>query len=267
MSFFLCLNPAVDFLSQTAPPRWILEPQDTIGVTGREVMLHCLSEGFPDPVIEWKRSTSLSKSIHSLSSSSSSSSGLDGSSTSTTTFRPVVLDGRFSRLDNATLEIKHVDKSDEGYYMCKASNGIGSGISTVVHLAVKTPAHFKEEFRVETVAKSSPLTITCEAIGDKPLTISWKKDGQAFVVPSTSSPTASGNGNTTRTVSASSSHGDRRYTITETLTDTGLTSTVKVDSADRRDSSLYTCLTSNAYGSDEINLQVIVQGESISKTF
>lgn len=93
---------------------------------------------------------------------------------------------------------------------------------------------------METVAKSSPLSVRCEALGDKPLAIQWKKDGQAF-----------GSG---------SSVSDKRYLISESISDRGLTSEVKVDSADRRDSSLYTCVATNAFGSDEINVQVIVQG-------
>lgn len=122
--------------------------------------------------------------------------------------------------------------------MCKASNGIGSGISTVVALTVRTPAHFKEEFKVETVVKSTQLVIKCEALGDKPLSIAWKKDGQPFL----------------------GSQNDKRYLFSEIITESGLTAQVKVDSSDRRDSSLYTCVASNSYGSDEINLQVIVQG-------
>ena len=146
--------------------------------------------------------------------------------------------------------------------MCKASNGLGSGISAVVYLAVKIPAHFREEFRVETVAKSSPLVITCEAIGDKPLFVSWKKDGQSFAVNPLSRVQSTLNLDTSSSSSSSSGAviSDKRYVITETISDQGLTSQIKVESADRRDSSLYTCLASNAYGSDEINLQVIVQG-------
>ena len=181
-------------------------------------MIHCSSDGFPAPTIEWKRSTS-----RSLSSS----------------FQGITFDGRYTRADNGSLEVRHVDKTDEGYLMCKASNGLGPGISTVVQLSVKTPAHFKEEFRVETVAKSAPLAVKCEAQGDKPITIHWKKDGQAF---------------------AASHLTDKRYLISESISDRGLTSEIKVDSADRRDSSLYTCVASNAFGSDEINVQVIVQG-------
>ena len=291
-SFFLT-NTTQTLLSRwthTAPPKWIVEPQNVIAVNGKEVMIHCLAEGFPDPMIEWKRSTMpsmnqrssllLSSSSSSSSSSpflasvvsspvSSSSSSLTSlpsssmtSTSSSSTFKPIIFDGKFSKIEsNSSLEIKHIDKSDEGYYMCKASNGLGSGISTVVYLAVKIPAHFREEFRVETVAKSSPLVITCEAIGDKPLFVSWKKDGQSFAVnPLSRVQSTLLDSSSSSSSSSGAVISDKRYVITETITDQGLTSQIKVESADRRDSSLYTCLASNAYGSDEINLQVIVQG-------
>ena len=205
------------FFIISAHPRWSLEPLNTIAITSRDALINCQAEGFPDPVIEWKKSNTRS---------------LSGS------YRPIIYDGRLHKLENGSLEIKHVDKLDEGFYMCKATNGIGSGISTVVQLSVRTPAHFKEEFRVETVQKSHPLVVRCEAFGDKPLAITWKKDGQPFAAST-----------------------DKRYLISETISESGLTSQIKVDSADRRDSSLYTCITSNSYGSDEINLQVIVQGK------
>lgn len=58
-----------------------------------------------------------------------------------------------------------------------------------------------------------------------------------------------------------------RYTIDETMTDEGVTSEVHIQSADRRDSSLFTCVAQNAYGKDEMNIQIIVQGnKSTSKS-
>lgn len=45
------------------------------------------------------------------------------------------------------------------------------------------------------------------------------------------------------------------------MTEEGVVSTLKVDSVDRRDSSLFTCTASNGFGSDDTNMQVIVQGK------
>lgn len=226
----MSMSMILSYIFPIAHPRWVVEPLNTVAVTSRDVIIHCSAEGFPEPVIEWRKQ-------------SPARSLLKGSPSSLT-FKPInFIDGRLHRLENGSLEIKHVDKSDEGNYMCKATNGIGSGISTVVTLTVRTPAYFKEEFKVETVVKSSPLVIKCEAMGDKPLSISWKKDGQLFL---------------------SGSLNDKRYVFTEIITESGLTAQVKVDSSDRRDSSLYTCIATNAYGSDEINLQVIVQGTIVA---
>lgn len=202
--------------NQTAHPRWTIEPVNTVAVTGRQTVIHCQADGFPEPIIEWKRAISNSPS---------------------SPYKALSPDGRIHRLENGSLEIRVVDKMDGGSYMCQASNGIGAGISTVVELRVRTPAHFKDEFRVETARKSSQLTIKCSALGDKPMTVQWKKDGQPFAVGS-----------------------DKRYQVSETISDKGISSQLKVDSADRRDSSLFTCTAGNGFGSDETNIQVIVQG-------
>lgn len=40
-------------------------------------------------------------------------------------------------LPNGSLLIESVAQEDEGHYMCEASNGIGVGLSAVVHLTVQ----------------------------------------------------------------------------------------------------------------------------------
>jgi len=181
---------------------------NTIAVTGREAIVHCQADGFPEPLIEWKRASGAGRS---------------------SPYKLVTADGRLHKLENGSLEIRTVDKGDAGFYMCQASNGIGAGMSTVVELQVRVPAQFKEEFRVESVRKGGPLLITCQAVGDKPLTVRWKKDSQPFAVGA-----------------------DKRYQVTETITDEGISSQLKVDSTDRRDSSLFTCVASNGFGNDEV---------------
>lgn len=39
-------------------------------------------------------------------------------------------------LNNGTLVLQHVKEDREGYYLCQASNGIGTGIGKVVQLRV-----------------------------------------------------------------------------------------------------------------------------------
>lgn len=53
---------------------------------------------------------------------------------------------------------------------------------------------------------------------------------------------------------------DSHYDMVETILNDGLKSELLIRNSDRRDGGLYTCLTSNAYGRDDTNLQLIVQG-------
>ncbi|XP_076348173.1 cell adhesion molecule Dscam1-like [Tachypleus tridentatus] len=137
---------------------------------------------------------------------------------------------------NGSLSIRKVERSDAGMYMCQAANEIGSGLSTVIELHVKVPAYFPTKFKAETIRKGQLLQVTCQLFGDHPLTVQWKKDGEHLDF-----------------------RFDKRYDITQTLTDDGMMSQLQVQSADRRDSSLFTCVGSNNFGRDEMNIQIIVQ--------
>ncbi|UYV61705.1 hypothetical protein LAZ67_1006051, partial [Cordylochernes scorpioides] len=97
-------------------------------------------------------------------------------------------------------------------------------------------AHFTEEFKAKTVKKGENLAIKCQAFGDKPLTITWRKDGQPL-----------------------NKHFDKSYRVEEVMTDESLTSILNIDGAQRDDSSLFTCHAANTFGKDELNIQVIVQ--------
>jgi hypothetical protein len=52
-------------------------------------------------------------------------------------FQPLdYADGRTVLTPNGSLVIQSVVPNDEGYYLCRATNGIGTGLSKVVSLAV-----------------------------------------------------------------------------------------------------------------------------------
>lgn len=52
----------------------------------------------------------------------------------------------------------------------------------------------------------------------------------------------------------------RYENATESKSDS-LIAKLSVHSVDRRDSALFTCIASNAYGQDDTNIQLIVQGK------
>ncbi|CAG5100529.1 Similar to Dscam2: Down syndrome cell adhesion molecule-like protein Dscam2 (Drosophila melanogaster) [Cotesia congregata] len=88
-------------------------------------------------------------------------------------------------LNNGTLVLQHVKEDREGYYLCQASNGIGTGIGKVVQLRVNSSPYFAAPSRLVTVKKSDTATLHCEVHGDKPITIIWLKGGKIELNPST----------------------------------------------------------------------------------
>ncbi|XP_054724884.1 cell adhesion molecule DSCAML1-like [Uloborus diversus] len=201
------------------PPRWRIEPGDTSVIKSRSAVVDCQADGFPIPRIRWTKSEGIS---------------LAGDVASE--FRPISSSSRLHVFENGSLVIHNVEADDEGHYLCQATNGIGQGLSKVVKLSVHVAAHFKSKFRAETVRKGEDAKLVCEAIGDRPLQISWLKDKQSF-----------------------EPHADLRYELTETVLSGGTTSELVIRRADRRDSALYTCMASNAFGQDDTNMQLIMQ--------
>lgn len=53
-------------------------------------------------------------------------------------YHPVPLTGRIQVLANSSLLIRHVLEEDMGYYLCQASNGVGTDISKSMFLTVKS---------------------------------------------------------------------------------------------------------------------------------
>ncbi|XP_076307336.1 cell adhesion molecule Dscam1-like isoform X1 [Tachypleus tridentatus] len=200
-------------LTVNSPSRWKLEPLDTSALTGSVVILDCQASGKPEPRIVWKKST-------------------DGA---TIKFNTVISGARVQVLVNGSLVIKDVREDDRGRYLCEASNGVGSPISTVVRLDVHVPAHFKTKFSSETTVAGKPTTIACEARGDNPLTFSWSKDNQGF-----------------------STDDEGRYRIRNTMLNDVTKSELTILSAESRDTGMYTCEVKNSWGKDETNVQLLV---------
>ncbi|XP_054713433.1 cell adhesion molecule Dscam2-like [Uloborus diversus] len=196
------------------PPKWKSEPSDKSVVMGQAVMFDCQAIGYPDPVIRWKKTPEGSKSQ----------------------FQVIISNENVQILENGSLIIKEASKDDSGHYMCQATNDVGSGLSTVVHLKVHVAAHFKDKFKAFTLTKGQSALLNCRAIGEKPLTISWQKDRHPF------NPSF-----------------EPRYAFEERIYSEGMEATIKISGATRKDSSLFTCIAQNTYGKDDTNFQIVVQ--------
>lgn len=201
------------------PPRWKLEPTDTNVIKGRTAVIDCQATGFPPPRMRWTKSE-----------------GFNITGDIPGEFTPISSSSHLHVFENGSLAIHNTEEADMGYYLCQASNGIGQGLSKVIKLTVHVAAHFRLKFRAETVRKGHDAKLKCEAIGDRPITISWLKDKQQFRPQS-----------------------DPRYEVKEKVLSNGITSEITIHRADRRDSALFTCVASNTFGQDDTNLQLIMQ--------
>ncbi|XP_064480158.1 cell adhesion molecule Dscam1-like [Ornithodoros turicata] len=150
--------------------------------------------------------------------------------------RTIISNPHIQILENGSLVIREVELNDAGEYMCQASNNVKPSLSEVIKLLVHVPAYFKTQFSSQNVRKGDDVNVRCEAYGEKPINITWTKDRQVLNLQN-----------------------DNRYTETTTTSADRVVSEVHIKSADRRDSSLFTCMASNAYGRDETNFQVVVQ--------
>nr|XP_050864341.1 cell adhesion molecule Dscam2-like isoform X5 [Vespula vulgaris] len=201
------------------PPRWVMEPQDVRASEGMSrLVLHCHAEGFPPPAITWRRATGKKPGNYYDIASHEHTQDLRIHS-------------------NGSLVFGRVQEDHEGFYLCEALNGIGAGLSKVVYLTVNVPAHFVEKHRNQTARLGSNASLRCEAKGDHPLKISWRKGGLQ-IEPALS---------------------DYRYNIKEENTTDGLISVLGFASTSREDSGRYFCIATNAYGRDETTIHLYIQ--------
>ncbi|XP_076235762.1 cell adhesion molecule Dscam2 [Calliopsis andreniformis] len=201
------------------PPRWVMEPQDVRASEGMSrLVLHCRAEGFPKPEVTWRRASGKKPGdYHDIFTHKHAQD--------------------FGIHADGSLVFGRVQEDHEGFYLCEAVNGIGPGLSKVVHLMVNVPAQFVEKHRNQTARLGSNASLRCEAKGDHPLKILWKKSGAQL----------------------DQKLSDYRYSLKEENTTEGTISSLSFISTSREDSGRYVCIASNAYGHDEMTIHLYIQ--------
>ncbi|CAL1548258.1 unnamed protein product, partial [Lymnaea stagnalis] len=203
------------------PPRWVMEPEDSFVILHESVQLDCQADGTPDPQVVWKKAEGLTP-------------------------------GNYQRLTfdstqdhrvlyhNGTLVINNAREEDHGYYLCHASNGVGFDISKVIHLNVHIPARFNEPRHNYTVMKGQSITMECQAVGDKPLSISWSFQGTPISTSAT----------------------NERSKVESQSTPRGKLSQLILSPTTREDSGFYTCNAKNNFGNGVLVNYLVVHGKS-----
>ncbi|XP_073812144.1 Down syndrome cell adhesion molecule 1 isoform X18 [Musca autumnalis] len=200
-------------LTIRVPPRWILEPTDKAFAQGSDAKVECKADGFPKPQLTWKKAVGNSPGE----------------------YKDLKKNDNI-RVEEGTLHIDNIQKTNEGYYLCEAINGIGSGLSAVIMISVQAPPEFTEKLRNQTARRGEPAVLQCEAKGEKPIGILWNMNNMRL-----------------------DPKNDNRYTIREEILSTGVMSSLSIKRTERSDSALFTCVATNAFGSDDASINMIIQ--------
>ncbi|XP_053612841.1 cell adhesion molecule Dscam1 isoform X27 [Plodia interpunctella] len=196
------------------PPRWILEPTDKAFAQGSDAKVECKADGFPKPQVTWKRA--------------------EGDTPGD--YKDLKPNNPNVKVEDGTLSISNIQKTNEGYYLCEAVNGIGSGLSAVILISVQAPPQFEIKMRNQTARRSEPAVLQCQAKGEKPIGIIWNMNNKRLEPKS-----------------------DPRYTIREEILPGGVVSDLSIRRTERSDSALFTCVATNAFGSDDTSINMIIQ--------
>ncbi|XP_073994425.1 cell adhesion molecule Dscam2-like isoform X3 [Rhodnius prolixus] len=194
------------------PPKWISEPKDVNVTKDGVAIFECKADGFPTPQTTWRKIIG-----HNPNEYQDLSVGQNG----------------ISVFPNGTMMIKPTLSEHEGQYLCEASNGIGAGISSTVSLNVHNPPLFENISSQESVRRGQSQTLTCEAHGDLPMTISWAKHPSGQL--------------------------DSRYEIREKQIRGNLISELVIENTIKSDSGQYMCIATNPYGTAQQNVYLQVQ--------
>lgn len=199
--------------------------------------MHCQADGVPTPTVIWKKATG-------------SKSG---------DYEEIREKPYTKLLSNGSLLLQHVKEDREGFYICQANNGIGTGIGKVIQLKVNCMSdmfvkafllpicyscqnftaspYFSAPSRMINVKKGDTAILQCEVNGDKPINVVWLRAGKYEINPST----------------------NYRVSIKQDATPEGISAEVQINNVESSDSGQYFCQASNLYGRDQQLVQLQVQ--------
>lgn len=104
-------------------------------------------------------------------------------------------------------------------------------------LLTAVPPRFTSKYQSHTVRIGDPIVLRCEAVGDNPMTVIWNSDKSTVIL----------------------NPGEHGYERRDEMSDKRIVSSMRIESAKRKDSKTFSCLVTNSYGSDVMNIQLMVQ--------
>jgi len=137
-------------------------------------------------------------------------------------------------LENGSLFIRSVELKFQGLYVCDASNGVGRPLETSAKLFVHSVPQLRVQQKQIVIRKSAQAQFSCTAMGSPPLTLEWLKNANLL-------------------------NDADRYVVRDEVKLEEKLSVVIINHATRNDTAIFTCLAVNLFGSQSIDINVIVQ--------
>ncbi|KAL2081286.1 hypothetical protein ACEWY4_023139 [Coilia grayii] len=132
-----------------------------------------------------------------------------------------------------TLLISKLELNDQGTYLCKASNSVGTATCSTELKVIDKPS-FVKTFESVSVAVGNPLHLECQVNEDTGVTISWMKDGKKI-----------------------------HNTMDCKLCFEDKTASLEIPKSKLKDTGKYTCTAANDAGSSECSSVITVQGKTV----
>ena len=133
------------------PPRWTVEPTDKQFAQGSDGKVDCKADGFPKPKIGWKKAPGMENQhchlyhewyyppiivIIIIINNIFINFTISGNKPEDYRDLDTNVQSNVKVIDGA-LTMKNIQKENEGYYLCKSTNGIGRGLSAVIYISVQ----------------------------------------------------------------------------------------------------------------------------------
>lgn len=129
------------------------------------------------------------------------------------------------------LEILQLEQSDQGMYLCKAVNSVGTATCSTEIRVIDKPS-FVKTFEPTSVAVGNPLRLECQVNEDTGVTISWTRDGKKL-----------------------------HNTMDSKISFEDKVAYFEIPKAKIKDSGTYACVAANDAGSSTCSSTVMVQGK------
>lgn len=133
------------------PPVFVLKPDPMTLFVGKQAVLQCSLTGSSPMEVVWHKDNVVISS-----------------------------EGNYdikSEKNKFSLNIKSLELTDQGVYLCKASNSVGTATFTTELRVINKPS-FVKTFEPASAAVNEPLRLECQVDEDTGVTITWTRDGK-----------------------------------------------------------------------------------------